>query len=81
VIFPGGAGTVQEMLALMIFKHQGNKGMAGKPVVVFNREDAGGTRFWTPLIKVLRNWCDDSQFVVVEDLDDIVPTVKRLLGR
>jgi uncharacterized protein (TIGR00730 family) len=81
VIFPGGAGTVQEMLALMIFKHQGNKGMAGKPVVVFNREDAGGTRFWTPLIKVLRNWCDDSQFVVVEELDDIVPTVKRLLGR
>jgi len=55
--------------------------MAGTPVVVFNREDAGGARFWTPLIKVLRNWCDDSQFVVVEDLDDIVPTVKRLLGR
>lgn len=29
VIFPGGAGTVQEMLALMIFKHQGKKGMEG----------------------------------------------------
>ena len=81
VIFPGGAGTVQEMLALMIFKHQGNQGMAGKPVVVFNREDAGGARFWTPLIKVLQHWCDDNQFVVVEDLDQIVPTVKRLLGR
>jgi hypothetical protein len=81
VIFPGGAGTVQEMLALMIFKHQGNQGMAGKPVVVFNREDAGGARFWTPLIKVLRHWCDDNQFVVVEELDQIVPTVKRLLGR
>lgn len=81
VIFPGGAGTVQEMLALMIFKHQGNKGMEGKPVVVFNREDAGGARFWTPLIKVLRRWCDDSNFVVVEELDDIVPVLKRLLGR
>lgn len=81
VIFPGGAGTVQEMLALIIFKHQGNKGMEGKPVVVFNREDAGGARFWTPLIKVLRRWCDDSNFVVVEELDDIVPVLKRLLGR
>ena len=81
LIFPGGAGTVQEMLALMIFKQQGNKGMAGKPVIVFNRKDAGGMRFWPPLIKLLREWCYDGEFVVVEELDDIVPTVKQLLGK
>ncbi len=81
LIFPGGAGTVQEMLALMIFKHQGNKGMAGKPVVVFDRKDASGIRFWTPLIELLGEWCYDKEFVVVEELDDIVPTVKQFLGK
>ncbi|MEP2777436.1 MAG: LOG family protein [Luteolibacter sp.] len=81
VIFPGGAGTVQEMLALMIFKHQGKKGMAGKPVIVFDRMDASGTRFWTPLIKLLEEWCYDGEFVVVEELDEIVPTVRKMIGR
>ena len=81
LIFPGGAGTVQEMLALMIFKHQGNKGMEGKPVVVFNRKDANGMRFWTPLIKLLGEWCYDREFIVVEELEDLVPTVKKLLGK
>lgn len=81
VIFPGGAGTVQEMLALMIFKHQGKKGMAGKPVIVFNRRDSSGVRFWTPLIKLLGGWCYDGEFVVVEELGEIIPTIKRLLGK
>lgn len=81
LIFPGGAGTVQEMLALMIFKQQGNKGMAGKPVIVFDRLDKGGVRFWTPLIDLLGEWCGEGDFTVVRELDDIVPTVKRLLGK
>ncbi|MFM2196965.1 MAG: hypothetical protein RLZZ505_397 [Verrucomicrobiota bacterium] len=34
VIVPGGVGTVQEMPALMIF----------------NRKDVSGIRFWAPLI-------------------------------
>lgn len=81
VIFPGGAGTVQEMLALMIFKHQRNKGMEGKPVIVFDRLDESGTRFWSPLIKLLREWCHNGEFVVVEDLSDIVPKVKEMIGK
>lgn len=81
VIFPGGAGTVQEMLALMIFRHQGGKGMAGKPVIIFDREDSSGVRFWTPLIALLDEWCGEGDFTVVRELDEIVPTVKRLLGK
>lgn len=81
VIFPGGAGTVQEMLALMIFKHQRKKGLEDKPVVVFDRMDASGKRFWTPLIELLAEWCDDGEFVVVDELDEIVPTVRRLLSQ
>lgn len=81
VIFPGGAGTVQEMLALMIFKHQGKRGMLEKPVIIFDRMDASGKRFWTPLIKLLSEWCYDEEFIVVREFDEIVPTVKRLITR
>lgn len=81
VIFPGGAGTVQEMLALMIFRRQSNKSMAGKPVIIFDRVDKAGVRFWTPLIDLLVEWCGEGDFTVVSELDDIVPTVKRLLGK
>lgn len=80
VIFPGGAGTVQEMLALMIFKHQGNPSMAGKPVIVFNRTDAHGVKFWDPLIAMLKPWCEKGEFVVVDELSEIIPTAKELMA-
>ena len=80
VIFPGGAGTVQEMLALMIFKQQVKKGMADKPVIVFDRLDTGGKRFWTPLIELLKQWCNDGEFIVVNELEDIVPKVRDLIA-
>lgn len=79
VIFPGGAGTVQEMLALMIFKHQGNPSMIGKPVIVFNRKDANGVSFWAPLIEMLKPWCTNDEFVVVDELADIIPTARGLM--
>lgn len=81
VIFPGGAGTVQEMLALMIFKQQDVKGMADKPVIVFNRTDTEGRQFWAPLIKLLGEWCYDGEFVVVDELSEIIPTVRKMRER
>ncbi len=79
VIFPGGSGTVQEMIALMIFKSQGHPSMAGKPVIIFNRRDANGDAFWSPLIEMLETWCYDGEFVVVEELNGLIPAVKRLI--
>jgi hypothetical protein len=79
IIFPGGSGTVQEMIALMIFKHQGHPSMLGKPVVIFNRVDENGVAFWTPLIQMLSTWCYDGEFVVVDALDQLIPTVKSLM--
>jgi uncharacterized protein (TIGR00730 family) len=76
VIFPGGAGTVQELLALMIFKHQKNPLMEGKPVVLFNRRNPAGVRFWAPLIELLNGFCRPGDFVVAESLDEILPAVK-----
>ena len=80
VIFPGGSGTVQEMIALMIFKHQGHPSMVGKPVVVFNRVDAEGRSFWSPLIDMLSAWCYDGEFIVVDQLEKIIPTIKSLIS-
>ena len=79
VIFPGGSGTVQEMLALMIFKHQGHPLMANKPVIIFNRKDAQGASFWSPLIEMLAIWRDGGEFTVVEKLDDLIPTIQKMM--
>jgi len=78
VIFPGGSGTVQEMIALMIFKHQGHAS-AGKPVVVYNRRDESGGGFWDPLIDMLGSWCGNGDFTVVEEFDRLLPTVESMI--
>lgn len=77
VIFPGGAGTVQEMLALMIFQQQNHPDVLGKPVVVFDRIDAQGRSFWKPLIELLRRYCPDQSFDVVTNLRDVIPRIKN----
>lgn len=80
VIFPGGAGTVQEMLALLIFKQTGSQFMQGKPVIIFNRKDERtGTRFWDKLIGLLKPWCEEDLFHVIDELDAIIPAVDRLI--
>jgi Predicted Rossmann fold nucleotide-binding protein len=81
VIFPGGAGTVQELLALMIFRHQKNPLMDGKPVVIFNRRDPLGVRFWDPLIDLLSDLCKPGDFVVATELEDILPAIRSGMTR
>lgn len=76
IIFPGGAGTVQELLALMIFKHQKNPLMDGKPVVIYNRRNHIGLQFWDPLINLLSDMCVPGDFVVARELDDILPAIQ-----
>ncbi len=80
VIFPGGAGTVQELLALMIFKHQKNPLMDGKPVILFNRPNPAGVRFWAPLIELLRGLCQPGDFIVADDFRDIMPAIRKGLA-
>ncbi len=75
IIFPGGAGTVQELLALMIFKHQKSPLMAGKPVVIFNRAHDSGLRFWDPLIALLGNMAQPGDFLVADTLEDLLPAI------
>ncbi len=80
VIFPGGAGTVQEMLTLLIFKQSGNSLMENKPIVIFNRKtNLKGVRFWNKLIDLLQPWNDKKLFQIVNELDEIIPTVQANL--
>jgi len=81
IIFPGGAGTVQELLALMIFKHQKNPLMEGKPVVIFNRPTPGDIGFWDPLIDLLSDLCMPGDFVVARELEDILPAITPAMQR
>jgi uncharacterized protein (TIGR00730 family) len=81
IIFPGGAGTVQELLALMIFKHQKNPLMAGKPVVIFNRPTPGDIGFWDPLIDLLSDMCVPGDFIVARELEDILPAITPAMAQ
>jgi predicted Rossmann-fold nucleotide-binding protein len=78
VIFPGGAGTVQEMLALLIFKQSGHPLLSGKPIVLYNRR-AGERGFWDKLIELLKPWQSQSLFTIVDDLEAVLPTIDSLL--
>ncbi|MDD5199399.1 MAG: LOG family protein [Terrimicrobiaceae bacterium] len=81
IVFPGGAGTFQELLALMIFKHQKNPLMEGKPVVIFNRQSHAGLQFWDPLIDLLSDRCVPGDFVVARELADILPAIQPGMKR
>lgn len=81
IIFPGGAGTVQEVLALMIFKHQKNPVMDGKPVVIFNRQCNTGERFWDPLIDLLSGMCVPNDFVVAHNLEDLLSAIQPAMKK
>ena len=80
IIFPGGAGTVQELLALLIIKQSGNLLMADKPIILFNRIDKESkVPFWDKLITLLDNQCNKELFDVVTELKEIIPTLDQTL--
>lgn len=72
VIFPGGAGTVQELFALMIFKQQSSELMKGKQVVIYNRPDSSGRGFWDALLPLLVLLCDSGDYEVATSLDEVM---------
>jgi uncharacterized protein (TIGR00730 family) len=76
VIFPGGAGTVQELFALMILKQDGSDIMKGKKVVIFNRPDENGEGFWDGLIPLMANACSSDDYQVATSLDQVMEILK-----
>lgn len=79
VVLPGGLGTVQEVLALVILKQQGHDLMRDKPVLIVNRRDeATGKHFWQPLLAMLERHNAHDMFHVVETVDEVIPALNRL---
>ena len=80
VIFPGGAGTVQELFALMIFKYQDSDLMKGKKVVIFNRPDENGHSFWDALLPLMESVCEPNDYDVAISLDEVMGLLKEHAG-
>ena len=66
VIMPGGIGTVQEVLALIIMKEQRHPIMRRKSIVIVNQDFGEGKKFWSPLIKLLNIYGAYDMFHVVD---------------
>jgi len=75
VAFPGGAGTVQEVLALLILHQQEDPIMEGKPIVLFNRNEQDGIPFWDPLIHLLKEQGVDHLITSVDQLEEVLPAL------
>lgn len=75
VILPGGSGTMQELLALLIFRSKNDPMMENKPIVIYNRPLPDGTRFWDSLVELLHRHGRGGDCVVVERVADIVPAL------
>lgn len=76
VIMPGGCGTVQELLALLLRKKRGDKSMAGKPIVVFDRE-MGDKRFWTPLFDLIKEAGEGMEVAIAKTREEIIPLIEK----
>ncbi|MCH6258608.1 LOG family protein [Puniceicoccaceae bacterium K14] len=78
VIFPGGAGTVQELLALLIFKKLGSPLMKDKPVIIYNRPVEGkGIGFWDKLVSVLKPFAEPGFYQFVDSSEELMKVIKE----
>lgn len=80
VAFPGGSGTVQEVLALLILRIQEDPLMKDKPIVLYNRVDEDGISFWEPLVGLLKDQGVDNLVTSVSDMKDILPAIEKDIG-
>ena len=79
VIMPGGIGSVQEMMALMVLKDQQHPSVVGKPIIVINRKDEDtGLKFWSPFIRMLNSYGAYDYYSVVDTIEQVIPKIEKL---
>lgn len=77
VIMPGGMGTFQELLALLILKVKNRDIMKGKPIVILNAsKDDDSAKFWEPLLGFLKDNDVPDIYEVTDDVMEIIPLIK-----
>ncbi len=79
VIMPGGMGTIQELFALLILKHQKNDMMKGKKIVLYNKLDEQlAKRFWNPALDIINKFEEYScDFQVIDNFEEIIPMIEK----
>jgi len=80
VIMPGGCGTVQELLALLLRKQRGNPTMKDKPIIVFDRDMGNGESFWSPLFDLLEATGDSPGVEVARKREEILPLIEKAMN-
>ncbi len=78
VALPGGIGTVQEVLALIIMKQQNDKIMQGKSIIIVDILDSSGKNFWTPLLDMLEKHGASGMYHVVKSSQEIVAKLREI---
>lgn len=73
IVMPGGMGTVQEILTMLILKHHKDDLMKDKKIIIFNRYDKDTDKhFWAPIIELVKQHNIFSrEFEVVDTVDAI----------
>ncbi len=83
IIFPGGAGTLQEMLALLIFKQLDHPLMLNKPIVIYNKQlepnSDQPSGFWDKLTPLLADYTQEGDFFVVDEFSQLVPSIEHMI--
>lgn len=89
IVMPGGMGTVQELMALLLLKHAPQKGLpyrmkdktfANKPIILVNHElksgEHAGIQFWKPLVELADKFGFSRDIDVVADIDEAMESLK-----
>jgi len=76
IAMPGGAGTIQEVLALVVLKEQGKDLMKDKPIVIVNKKD-GDDFFWKPLLELLKKHNVSKMFKVARNHKEAIEIIKK----
>jgi len=93
VIMPGGMGTVQELMTLLLLKHVKDHDdpekpylmrdgkFGNKPIILVNHElEDGpnkGVKFWEPLVKMAKQFGFEDDIKVVDTIDEATKILKE----
>ncbi len=79
VVLPGGMGTVQELLTMLILKHHDDDLMRGKKIVIYNKYDKTANKhFWQPVIELIKAHNSfGKEFEVVESVEELFKKLER----
>lgn len=77
VILPGGSGTLQELLALLLRRERKDPSMDGKPIVIYDKKMSDGNRFWSPLFEIIGDPSENDGIEVALEREEILSLIHK----